>query len=217
MVNVGTMCSAKKWLPLMLVLLSVCGVLHAQDGPLDGLKSPDQQYSLKVLRRPHSTSILLDDCSIAVYRGLQEVSEFGTFGYLEDAFWSPDGKYVAVNNRRANSGDYLWVFRLSDGHTIKKPVDANAKASGEPYEAYTRKLVKLVTPKYPKQTDDTFRKEFTFATGWTADGKLSVESDLQFNHSDRVVQILQTFTVKADKLALVNRKIEDRPRGDKEF
>ena len=62
--------------------------------------------------------------TIAVRNGKQYVAKYPTEGYLIDAFWSPDGRYVAVDNRRANSGDYLWVFRLRDGHAIKMPVDA---------------------------------------------------------------------------------------------
>jgi hypothetical protein len=46
-----------------------------------------------------------------VRSGKQNVAKYRTEGYLIDAFWSPDGRYVAVDNRRANSADYLWVFR----------------------------------------------------------------------------------------------------------
>jgi hypothetical protein len=64
--------------------------------------------------------------TIAVRSGKQYVAKYRTEGYLIDAFWSPDGRYVAVDNRRANSGDYLWVFRLPDGRSIKMPVDAQS-------------------------------------------------------------------------------------------
>ncbi|RIA55808.1 hypothetical protein [Dichotomicrobium thermohalophilum] len=49
--------------------------------------------------------------------------EHRTFGYLLDVLWSPDERWVAVNNRRANSGDYLWVLSTSDGEAVRKPED----------------------------------------------------------------------------------------------
>ena len=44
-------------------------------------------------------------------------------GYLLDVFYSADNRYVAINNRRANAGDYLWVISLRDGQPLKIPED----------------------------------------------------------------------------------------------
>ena len=68
-----------------------------------------------------------------------------------DTFWSPEGRYVAVVNRRANSGDYLWVFSLGDGRTVKKPVDTGSQGKAEPdaYERLVKSLLDRVTERFP--------------------------------------------------------------------
>jgi hypothetical protein len=64
-----------------------------------------------------------DECTLRVSAGGKILAEFPTMGYLLDVLFSPDNAYVAVNNRRANAGDYLWVMSLRDGKPIKMPDD----------------------------------------------------------------------------------------------
>ena len=194
------------------------GVVLAQQSPPSELKSPDHRYTVKVLNSALPGSDPDDGFfTIAVYTGQHCLSKFPTEGYLENAFWSADGKYVAVNNRRANSGDYLWVFRQSDGYAVKKPVDADPHKANA-YEEFERKLIKPVTAVDASLTFDTLRKDFTFSTEWIKNDELMVENDVQFNNLEKqVIQVLETYKVDGSKLQLVNRVIERRTRGIDEF
>jgi hypothetical protein len=64
-----------------------------------------------------------DECTLRVSAGGQTLAEFPTMGYLLNVFFSPDSAHVAINNRRANAGDYLWVISMHDGRAIKMPDD----------------------------------------------------------------------------------------------
>src|SRR5213592_2269154 len=103
--------------------VSIAQCAMREDDPPDELFSPDKRYSVKMLHTALPGSGPYGFFTLTVRAGDRVLSEFPTIGYLIDAFWSPDGRYVAVDNRRGNSGDYLWVFSLTDGHAIKKPVD----------------------------------------------------------------------------------------------
>jgi hypothetical protein len=83
------------------------------------------------------------------------ISQFPTEGYLLGAYWSPDGKYVAVNNYREKSGDYLWVLSLENGKAIHVPDDSNPK-----------KLVAVINDKFPDYTFDALQHWSTRAAGW---------------------------------------------------
>jgi hypothetical protein len=186
----------------------------AEDNPPEELYSPDQRYSVKILHSalpgadPHDGFF-----TIAVRSGEQYVAKYPTIGFLIDAFWSADGKYVAVDNRRANSGDYLWVFRLSDRHAIRMPVDAIPGHPEDAYEKYTAHLVERVTSKFPELTYDEFRKLFTFAKGWTDSGDLIVKTNFAFRNlpEGQVAILLQTFKIADDKLVLIDEKADKAP------
>ena len=187
----------------------------AQEKPPDELYSPDQRYSVKILHSalPSSDSPYDGFFTIAVLSGKQYIGKYPTEGYLIDAFWSPDGRYVAVDNRRANSGDYLWVFRLRDGRAIKTPVDAPPqKHAGDTYEKYAEEVVHRVTAVYPELTYDKFRKLFVFAHGWTKTGELQVKTNLTFRNLENAIGVIwETYKIQDDKLVLVDRKIEISP------
>jgi hypothetical protein len=186
----------------------------AEDNPPEELYSPDQRYSVKIL---HSALPGADPYAgfftIAVRSGEQYIAKYPTIGFLIDAFWSADGKCVAVGNRRANSGDYLWVFRLSDGHAIRMPVDAVPGHPEDAYEKYTADLVKRVTRKFPELTYDEFRKLFTFAKGWTDSGGLIVKTNFAFRNlpENQVAILLQTFKIADNKLVLIDEKADKAP------
>ena len=221
MVYIRFVQSPNKLLLLMLALLTSGDVLLAQsdDGPPHELQSPDHRYSVRMVETAlPGASQYTGDFTIEVLQGEKSVSKFPTIGYLEAAYWSPDGKYVAVNNRRGNCGDYLWVFNLSDGHAIKKPVDAAGDIPEDVYEQFDRKMVRHISPLYPKQTYENYRKDFTFATGWTDQNELAVTNDVQFNNlEDRVIEVFETYVVKRSKLRLLHRELKTRARGKNEF
>jgi hypothetical protein len=182
----------------------------AQDEPPEELFSSDQRYSVRILHSALPGSDPYDGFfTIAVRSGQKYVAKYPTEGYLIDAFWSPDGKYVAVDNRRGNSGDYLWVFRLSDGRAIKMPVDAQPNHMGE---KYYEEVVQRVTAVYPELTFAEFRKLFVFARGWRENGELQVKTNLAFRNLENAIGVvLETFRIENDKLVLVERKVEKSP------
>ena len=185
----------------------------AQEKPPEELYSPDQRYSVRILHSALPGSDPYDGfLTIAVRSGKQYVAKYRTEGYLIDAFWSPDGRYVAVDNRRANSGDYLWVFRLPDGRSIKMPVDAQPQHADDVYEKYAEEVVHRVTAVYPELTYDQFRKLFVFAHGWTKTGELQVKTNLAFRNLENAIAVVwETYKIENDKLVLVDRKIEKSP------
>ena len=186
----------------------------AEDNPPEELYSPDQQYSVKILHSALPGADPYDGFfTIAVRSGKRYLAKYPTEGYLIDAFWSSHGNYVAVDNRRANSGDYLWVFRLSDGRAIKMPVDAARGHAEDAYEKYTADLVQRVTRKFPELTYDAFRKLFTFAKGWTGSGNLIVKTNFAFRNlpDNQIAILLQTFKIADDKLVLIDEKADKAP------
>jgi len=188
--------------------------IAAEDKPPHELYSPDHRYSITILYSALTGADPYDGFfTIAVRSGQQDIAKYPTMGFLIDAFWSPDGKYVAVDNRRANSGDYLWVFRLSDGRAMRMPVDAVPGHPEDAYEKYAENLVQRVTRKFPQLTQDEFRKLFTFAKGWTDSGDLIVKTNFAFrNLPERLIAILlQTFRVADDKLVLIDEKADKAP------
>ncbi len=125
-----------------------------------------------------------------------------------------DGRYVAVDNRHANSGDYLWVFSLSDGRTIKKPVDTGPQGKAEPdaYERLVKSLLDPVTERFPALNATHFLKLFVFAHGWTKSSELQVKTYLGFDNLEhQIVAICETYQIKDDKLILRNMKIQKLP------
>jgi hypothetical protein len=135
---------------IALAILAPAANSVAQEKPPEELYSPDQRHSVRIL---HSALPGSDPdegfFTIAVRNGKRYVAKYPTEGYLIDAFWSPDGRYVVVDNRRANSGDYLWVFRLRDGRAIKMPVDAQPRHGDDVYDKYAEEVVHRVTAVYP--------------------------------------------------------------------
>ena len=63
-----------------------------------------------------------EDRSLVLRQGNAEIGRFPTFGYVLNFYASPDQRFVAVNNRRGNSGDYLWIIG-TDGRVLKRPED----------------------------------------------------------------------------------------------
>jgi len=180
----------------------------AQIAPPIELCSPTQQYCVTILETALPGADPDNEFfTIAVRRGKNYLSKNGTEGYLLNAFWSPDGKYVAVNNRRANSGDYLWVFRLSDGRALKKPVDAGPERPTKDYEKQERALIRPVTVAYPDLTYDALNKLFLEADGWTPSGELRVTTDFSFWKKGHVL-LSQAFKIEGDKLVLTHEHVK---------
>lgn len=194
--------------------LSSSAATAAEDTPPAEIYSPHHRYSVRILQSALPGSDPDNGFfTIGIRHDGRYVAKYPTIGFLLDAFWSPDEKYVAVDNRRSNSGDYLWVFRLKDGRAVRMPADAVPGQPDEAYEKYAKDLVQRVAQKFPELTYGTFRKLFTFAKGWTSSGDLLVKTNFAFENlpGDQVAILLQTFRVAGDKLVLVDEKVDKAP------
>jgi len=199
---------------ISLAIFAAIRALATEAPPPEELYSPDGRHSVRILGSALPGADPYDGFfTIAVCSGKQYVAKYPTEGYLLDAFWSPNGKYVAVDNRRANSGDYLWVFRLSDGRAIRKPVDAVPEQHpGEHYEAYVEQVVNRVMAVCPQLTFEQFGKLFTFAHAWTKSGELEVKTNLGFrNLENEIAALWETYKIDKGKLVLVSQKVEKTP------
>jgi hypothetical protein len=151
--------------------------------PSTELCSADHEYCVKIVAETQD----LDHRTLSVSSKARVLAQFPTFGYLMDAFWSPDNKYVAINNRRANAGDYLWVISLSDGAALKMPDDL-ATEMGKKNLGHINgddpwgKTVQEVTTRFTECAHDRLDHKFLFAQGWKSASELLVLEELQFSN-----------------------------------
>ena len=124
--------------------------------------SPDGKYLVQMVQKAMPGSDSLDDFTLVVALKGKIVIKVPTYGYLIAAHWSPDGKYVAVNNRRGNSGDYLWVFDLRSGKAVKQPDDKNG-------ESWEKAAAAAVHKEWASADEDTLVRDWVTAQGWEGD------------------------------------------------
>jgi hypothetical protein len=127
-----------------------------------------------------------DECTLQIASAGKTLAEFPTMGYLLDVFFRSDNEYVAINNRRANSGDYLWVISLRNGKAIKLPDDV-AQDLGKKEtgiiagDHWSDQSMPEVIALCSTCTSDDLRHSFLFATGWKASGELEVLEEFEFS------------------------------------
>jgi len=154
-----------------------------ESGPPSQVCSPDGKYCVHM--KP--TKGHPDESTLGVSAGGKTLAAFQTMGYLLDVFFSPDGKHVAINNRRANAGDYLWVISLRDGKAIKMPDDVAEDAGKKEIGTITgahwsdQSRPEVIALCRTCTTDD-LRHSFLFSTGWTSSGELKVAEELEFSN-----------------------------------
>jgi len=135
------------------------------------------------------------------------LAEYPTFGYLLGVFWSSDGKYVAVNNRRANSGDYLWVISLSDGSAIKVPEDLAPKRERDNLKKISSDVLGRVAQRFPKCTEDELTKDWLEARAWKNQYELIVREDFRFFEGSKVfyVRVNEVYRIEDGKFERLPR------------
>jgi len=190
---------------LTMLLATSIAVSAAAWAPPSVITSPDGQYSIRMLdEKPLTSGHPYDyDRTIALFHLDQPISRFPTLGFLLDAHWSPDAKFVAVNNRRANSGDYLWVFSLADGKPVKVPEDqSDSNKLGPVGDVFARVRGKLSG--YAKREEDRYSIR---STGWKSATEAKVEIFVRF--FDAVpVTIHDLYRVEAGSLRRVHERFE---------
>jgi hypothetical protein len=123
------------------------------------------------------------------------LSEYPTIGYLLNAFWSPNGVSVAVNNRRGIDGDYLWVFSLKDGKALKKPDDGQAKA-----------IADSASKKFPECDPRALDGSLTETLGWRNSIELVVQTRLFFHKKTTAINRTAVYRIDGDKLILASEE-----------
>ena len=183
-----------------------------ESGPPSQVCSRDSKYCVAMI----ATVGHPDECTLRVSAGGKRLKEFPTMGYLLDVFFSPDNAHVAINNRRANAGDYLWVISLRDGTARKMPddvaEDAGKKDAGEIAGAHwSDQSMPEVIALCPTCTSDDLRHAFLFSTGWTSSGELKVVEELEFSNGWMAVNNLCRLSETG--LSVAEEKVvkEDRP------
>jgi hypothetical protein len=130
--------------------------------------APDRRAEVRIVQKAlPGQNGSTDFFTLELLVGGTVTAQVPTEGYLTDAYWSPDGQYVAVNNRRGNQGDYLWVFSVADGKVLKRADDA----LGTRWE--TTALTEM-EDKESKASADNLRRKFLMAEGWSKEGALLV-------------------------------------------
>ena len=153
-----------------------------ESGPPTEVCSRDGKYCVHMIPTPGHP----DECTLRVSASGTTLAEFPTMGYLLNVFFSPDNGHVAINNRRANAGDYLWVVSLRNGHAIKMPDDvaedlgkkeAGTVAGDHWSDQSSPEIIALC----PMCTSDDLRHSFLFSTGWKSSSELKVVEEFEFS------------------------------------
>lgn len=153
-----------------------------ESGPPEEVCSPDNKYCVRMVPKPGQP----DECTLRVSASGKTLAEFKTMGYLLDVFFSPDNARVAINNRRANAGDYLWVISLRDGRAIKMPDDVAeelgkkeaGKIGGDHWSDESTPDILALCPTC-KNNDSNH--SFLFSTGWKSSNELNVVEEFEFS------------------------------------
>ncbi len=144
------------------------------DAPPAAINSPDGKSSVRLLQQPlPGNDGVVDFFTLEVLSGTKVVARVATEGYLISAHWSLDGRLLAVNNRRGNSGDYLWVFALPDGTCIKK--------AGDPVgDAWLAAAKLAIQQKVPTASEKSAYKNWLTAREWSSSGELQINQRIRY-------------------------------------
>jgi hypothetical protein len=164
----------------LLVLVALVWPKHTIDAeewkPPTHVDSPDRRFSVQIQNTAADEKSINDRLLIIRDRD-KEIARQKTLGYLIDAFWDDTGKYVAVNNRRANAGDYVWIFSLPDGKCVKAPDSPQlAFLSKSALEAFHRLD--------SRATDEKLEKVWVKAKGfWGSGNKLLIRFAARYGYT----------------------------------
>jgi hypothetical protein len=164
------------------------------------LASPNGDYTVQIVSRPlpHADSVTGDSILVLLERG-RPIIKVPTTGYLINAIWSPNGRYVAVNNRRGNSGDYVWVFSLDGARSLKRPDD-------DSFAVPSKKISRICS----ECDESSFDKDLAIAKSWRSGDELEVEMRWRFYKTALIVGH-SVFKVSGHKIKLVEEKVSRHP------
>lgn len=194
-------CQTRAGAALSSLLLSMLFTLTTHSSAqASELTSPNGRYTLRIVEKslPHADPVY-GNATLVLSKRDRTLSKVPTTGYLISALWSPDGKYVAVNNRRGNSGDYVWVFSLADGRRLKKPDDDSVSFP-----------LSKITKIYPDCNEGSFDRDLTIAKTWKPGNELEIEMRWRFYKTALIVRH-GVYRISAHKLVLVDEQLTRHP------
>jgi hypothetical protein len=188
--------------------------------PKDGLLttiSPQGDYKLAL---SDTAEPFVYDLSIMLHD--QPVMHYTFRGELVTAYWSPSGKYIAVNNHYGR-GWYPWIIRLVDGAVLRSsgPVResnydryTDAQYTPDILTASAREMKQV----YPLYESDQMRNGYsTVAYDWRSDDKLLIFHEFVFDglflNEDSSLQVFSVLVIRDTKLIVEDIRVK-KVRGE---
>jgi hypothetical protein len=149
---------------------------------VSSLTSPTKEYTLKLV----DTSTPYE-YQLRILRHGNELAHYPFEGELISAYWSPNLKFVAIDNHWGMGGFHVWIVSLADGSVIT----SHGVVKGSNYDRYIddgyfsnlldeahEKLKKI----NPGIDNDQLRDGYkSVAYGWTTEGNLLMFHQFPFD------------------------------------
>jgi len=181
------------------------------------LESPSKEYSVRVSEIGGNGGSAAHALDIS-YHGMI-VAHYPFEGELVSAYWSPSGRYVAINNHSGHYGWWLWIVDLRDGHIIRAE---NVVASSD-YDRYSdyqcfpdlfdsAEARNKIGAIYGAYSSDQMRLGYTtVGYGWRKGDLLLVYHRLAFDRlaagSGAIIQVLEKFKVSARGITILEGSV----------
>lgn len=183
--------------PAIVGLLIVEQPVSAQTTEID---SPDRQFLIKIVdEKMAKADPIMGDMTLVVSKGNHVIFRAPTTGYLIDALWNRDGNFVAINNRRGNSGDYVWIVSLLSGKALKKPDDGTFSVP-----------LKTIAKECARCTEGSFDRDLMMAKAWRSVNEVEIETRWRFYETALVVRTA-TYKIDGRKFRLIKQRIVNHP------
>ena len=174
--------------------------------------TPDKQYCVDIVEQKLPGAPESEDRTLILQHKGRVLARYPTFGYVLNIYWSPHLRYVALNNRRANSGDWLWVISLADGKVIKMPRDLAEELHKERLGLPNIDDAGLgeITKKFSQCAGDGIHHEYLVATSWQSDNELRVLCEVTCFHFDDFIDAGNVYLIRGGRMIRQSRTIETR-------
>ena len=94
-------------------------LLCARDREVVTVQSPDRMHTIKL--SPYTgerRQLDIEDQTLFINKGDRNLSSFPFSGQLVSVYWSPDERYVAIDNHYGHRAWKTWIISLADGALI---------------------------------------------------------------------------------------------------
>ena len=175
--------------------------------------APDGRHSVEVVPHDPSGNSSDFDATLIVRAGETVLARYlaQDLAIVND-LWSPDGKFVAVEQHTVGGVDRVWVLRLSDGKALKKP-ETLKPVTGQPLYSEDA-LAARVHHQFPELDPAAVFKSGAYLKDWTTENKLIIRAVITFRTAAEgaSVEIFDTYRLSAKGLHLVGSEMhKDTP------